>query len=88
MAVMTDKAPVPVKPQKSLDEVVADLAFDRASLEVVFVDRHRVSCMGSGGALGHPRTYYEIGEKGYAECGYCDRIFFYDPSRAGEVFTG
>lgn len=40
----------------------------------------RVSCDGTqdipgGAALGHPRVWIEIGETGYAECGYCDRRF-------------
>jgi uncharacterized Zn-finger protein len=26
-------------------------------------------------ALGHPRVYLQIDEKGYADCGYCDRRF-------------
>ena len=26
-------------------------------------------------ALGHPRVWLEIDEKGYADCGYCDRRF-------------
>ena len=28
-----------------------------------------------GTALGHPRVYLEIDEKGYVDCGYCDRRF-------------
>ena len=43
--------------------------------EVVVVETHRVSCDGVGGALGHPRVYLEMGEKGFVECGYCDRRF-------------
>jgi NADH dehydrogenase (ubiquinone) Fe-S protein 6 len=45
----------------------------------------RVWCDGAGdirstgafaaSALGHPRVWLEIDEKGYAECGYCDRRF-------------
>lgn len=54
--------------------------------EVVVVDTHRVSCEGVGGALGHPRVYYELGEDGCVDCGYCDRRFVlrgskYDPTR-------
>ncbi|RZV49477.1 MAG: zinc-finger domain-containing protein, partial [Sphingomonadaceae bacterium] len=26
-------------------------------------------------SLGHPRVFYEIDEKGFVECGYCDRRF-------------
>ncbi len=43
--------------------------------EVIVVDSHRVWCDGSGGALGHPRVYMEMGAAGFVECGYCDRRF-------------
>ncbi|MEM6421205.1 MAG: zinc-finger domain-containing protein [Pseudomonadota bacterium] len=43
--------------------------------EIVEVTTRRVCCEGQGGALGHPRVYYTIGEKGWVECGYCDRRF-------------
>jgi uncharacterized Zn-finger protein len=40
----------------------------------------RVACDGAsaipgGAALGHPRVYLEIDERGYVDCGYCDRRF-------------
>jgi uncharacterized Zn-finger protein len=28
-----------------------------------------------GAALGHPRVFLEIDERGYVDCGYCDRRF-------------
>ncbi len=53
--------------------------------EITLVDSHRVWCDGSGdirsgpgfypAALGHPRVWMQIDEKGYVECGYCDRRF-------------
>jgi NADH dehydrogenase (ubiquinone) Fe-S protein 6 len=53
--------------------------------ETVTVTTHRVSCDGAadirstGGyqpsALGHPRVWLEIDEKGYVDCGYCDKRF-------------
>jgi NADH dehydrogenase (ubiquinone) Fe-S protein 6 len=46
--------------------------------EIFRVNTPRVSCDGSGdvpAALGHPRVWLEIDEKGYVECGYCDRRF-------------
>ena len=53
--------------------------------EVTVVDSHRVWWDGSGqirggpsyrpAALGHPRVYLQIDEKGWVECGYCDRRF-------------
>ncbi len=45
--------------------------------ETIEVKTHRVSCEGIGGALGHPRIYIEIGDEGFADCGYCDRRFVY-----------
>lgn len=38
----------------------------------------RVACDGSGevsAALGHPRVWLEIDDRGYVDCGYCDRRF-------------
>ena len=43
--------------------------------EVIVVHEHRVACDGSGGALGPPRVYLEMGEAHFVECGYCDRKF-------------
>lgn len=53
--------------------------------ETTLVETTRVSCDGAGAirgglgyasaALGHPRVYLEIDEKGYVDCGYCDRRF-------------
>lgn len=50
--------------------------------ETVRVTKARVACDGAtdipGNApatLGHPRVWLEIDEKGYADCGYCDRRF-------------
>jgi uncharacterized Zn-finger protein len=42
--------------------------------EIVATTSRRVACDG-GGALGHPKVYYEIGEEGFVECLYCDRRF-------------
>jgi len=42
--------------------------------ETVIVDSYRVACDGGDGALGHPRVWLQIPEdKGWVECGYCDR---------------
>lgn len=54
--------------------------------EIVVVEDHKVSCDGGGGALGHPITYYEMGDEDYAVCRYCDRVFVlkdseHDPNR-------
>lgn len=48
--------------------------------ETVRTTTTRVSCDGAsdipgGAALGHPRVWLEIDEKGYVDCGYCDKRF-------------
>ncbi|WP_445948864.1 zinc-finger domain-containing protein [Sphingorhabdus sp.] len=46
--------------------------------ETIRVREPRVACDGSGeipAALGHPRVWLQIDEKGYVDCGYCDRHF-------------
>ena len=46
--------------------------------ETYRVNSPRVACDGSGdvpAALGHPRVWLEIEDKGYVDCGYCDRRF-------------
>jgi NADH dehydrogenase (ubiquinone) Fe-S protein 6 len=46
--------------------------------EILRVESRRVVCDGSGdipAALGHPRVFLEIDEKGWVDCGYCDRRF-------------
>ncbi|MBS0475350.1 MAG: zinc-finger domain-containing protein [Proteobacteria bacterium] len=51
--------------------------------EIVHVHTLRVSCDGAseirgGAALGHPRVWMEIDERGYVDCGYCDKRFILD----------
>ncbi|MEM6856891.1 MAG: zinc-finger domain-containing protein [Pseudomonadota bacterium] len=63
--------------------------------EITFVDKRRVSCDGAGdirggagyrpAALGHPRVFLEIDEKGYVDCGYCDRRFILKDGPADEA---
>jgi uncharacterized Zn-finger protein len=53
----------------------AEQPYEPEPPEVIVVDHHRVACDGGGGALGHPKVYYEIGEEGFVDCGYCDRRF-------------
>jgi len=43
--------------------------------EIVKVDDTRVSCEGTGGVLGHPKVYLEMGDENFVECPYCDRRF-------------
>ncbi len=51
--------------------------------EVIEVETTKVACDGSGGALGHPRVYLEMGDEGFVECGYCDRRFVLKKGAAG-----
>ena len=51
---------------------------DRFVPEISYVASPRVACDGASSghaALGHPRVYLQIDEKGYVDCGYCDRRF-------------
>lgn len=50
--------------------------------DITYVAKRRVSCSGSGGALGHPQVWYAL-DDGDAVCGYCDRRFVFDPEKAG-----
>lgn len=44
----------------------------------VIVNQRKVSCDGSGGALGHPKVYLEIKEhEDEIVCPYCSRVFIY-----------
>jgi uncharacterized Zn-finger protein len=43
--------------------------------EVIEVTRSRIACDGNGPG-GHPRVWLQIDpEKGWVECGYCDRRY-------------
>ncbi len=48
--------------------------------DVVIVSTTRVMCEGSGGALGHPRTYLDMGADTSVTCKYCDQVFKLDPN--------
>ena len=71
---------------RSFRDVLHEVTHERGALEVQFTAQRRVACMGEGGALGHPRVFYTVGDKGYAECMYCDKVFVLDPARDGEVY--
>ena len=43
--------------------------------ETIEVETEVVACDGGGGALGHPKVWYDMGERDFVECGYCDRRF-------------
>jgi uncharacterized Zn-finger protein len=46
-----------------------------SQLETVVVEKKKVICDGSGGALGHPRVYLNIGSKDAIDCPYCGKKF-------------
>ena len=59
---------------------VANRAYMIDAPEIVRTAKKRNACDGAtgipgGAALGHPRVWLEIDEKGYVDCGYCDRRF-------------
>ena len=61
--------------------------------ETAYVTTPRVACDGASvisPALGHPRVYLQIDERGYAECGYCDKRFILKggPADTGESTGG
>ena len=46
--------------------------------EIAYTENARVACDGAAAiapALGHPRVWLQIDEKGYVDCGYCDKRF-------------
>ena len=54
------------------------MATDPYEPETQIVETRRVACDGATAispALGHPRVFLEIDEKGYVDCGYCDKRF-------------
>ncbi len=46
--------------------------------DVVLTATRRVACDGGGGALGHPKTWLDMGQDTQVQCKYCDRIFALD----------
>jgi len=53
--------------------------------EIVYTTTNRVACDGGievNPALGHPRVYLQIDERGYVDCGYCDKRFVLKGSAA------
>ena len=43
------------------------------------VEKTRIACDGGEGALGHPRVWLSIPEdKGWVECGYCDKRYIHE----------
>ena len=42
---------------------------------MILVTTKKVACDGGGGALGHPKVWYDMSEADHVECKYCDRRF-------------
>ena len=49
------------------------------ALETMEIEDDVVGCEGSGGALGHPRVYLNLGAHGEIECPYCGRHYVKKP---------
>ncbi len=43
--------------------------------ETVETDKTRIACDGGDDALGHPRVFLEMSDKGEVDCPYCGRKF-------------
>ncbi len=43
--------------------------------EAIIVASKRVACDGGGGALGHPKTWLDMGQEREVTCKYCDQVF-------------
>lgn len=62
---------------------------DEFSPEIAIVNTRHVYCIGQGGALGHPKVWYNIPEEiGWVECGYCDKRFVLAGSAAERELSG
>jgi uncharacterized Zn-finger protein len=56
-----------------------------AAPETEVVHSTRIACDGGEGALGHPRVWLTIPEdKGWVECGYCDKRFVLGDHEPGD----
>ena len=65
----------------------AAMPIEPSAPEVSYVTTTRVACDGASAtapALGHPRVYLQIDERGYVECGYCDKRFILKGSPADQ----
>jgi uncharacterized Zn-finger protein len=66
-------------------------ATDPYTPEIAYTESPRVACDGAtdtSPALGHPRVWLQIDEKGYVDCGYCDKRFILKGGPADEGGSG
>lgn len=54
------------------------LASENNTKDVVISAQTRVACDGGGGALGHPKTYLDMGMDTEVTCKYCGRVYKLD----------
>lgn len=47
-------------------------------MDAKIVTSKRVACDGGGGALGHPKTWLDMGQDDRVSCKYCDQMFILD----------
>jgi len=45
------------------------------AVETIEVEKTKIACDGGKGALGHPRVFLNMGDKGQVECPYCGRAY-------------
>ena len=64
-------------PASTKEQMARDMITDPPETEIV--SSWRVACDGGEGALGHPRVWLSIPEdRGWIECGYCDKRFIHE----------
>ncbi|MCR9214961.1 MAG: zinc-finger domain-containing protein [Proteobacteria bacterium] len=49
------------------------------AIETIEVEKSKIACDGGKGALGHPRVFLNMGDKGQVECPYCGRVYVLKP---------
>ena len=67
--------PSPDAPHKIQAGVPADARWYVDNPERIVVGSKKVACDGGGGALGHPKVWYDMFEDDAVECKYCDRVY-------------
>lgn len=51
---------------------------ENKTTDVIIAAQKRVSCDGGGGALGHPKTYLDMGTGTEVTCKYCGLVYQLD----------
>jgi uncharacterized Zn-finger protein len=63
----------PAKPTVNQPALLSNQPGTMQTPETLYVEDVTVAC--DGGALGHPRVFLNLEEKGVADCPYCGRHF-------------